>query len=69
MALIFTTVYAHSKRFLPTPLMLGHVESHTPASAMGPASVRIFYITMASAANNHVLPVTPIDAKNRATVL
>jgi len=46
-----------------TARVLGHVESHMPA----PASVRIFFcITMALAANNHVLPVTPIDAVNRA---
>jgi len=62
-------VYAHSNRFLPTPLVLGHIELHTPAPTLVPAFVLIFYITMASAANNHVLPVTPIDAKNRATVL
>jgi hypothetical protein len=45
--------------------VLGHVESHMPARAF----LCIFYITMASAANNHILPLTPNDAKNRATVL
>jgi len=43
--------------------VLGDVESHMPA----PTSVRVFCITMDLAAINHVLPVTQIDAANRAT--
>jgi len=41
--------------------------NHMLAPALVPASVCTFCITMASAANNHVLPVTPIDAGNRDT--
>jgi len=37
--------------------MLNHTRLHL--------LVFIFYITMASAANNHVLLVTPIDAKRK----
>jgi hypothetical protein len=53
---IFSIVYTHSKCFLPTPLMCWVMLNHTR-------------LHLASTANNHVLPVTPNDAKNRATVL
>jgi hypothetical protein len=65
--IIFSTVYTRSNYSLPTPLMCWVMLNHMLAPALVPASVCTFCITMASAANNHVLPVTPIDAGNRDT--